>query len=424
MIDEEGRIRQTLEAILSNIGTTPRHQWYVDHTSGNDNYDGLSRESAFSTIGAAVTAADDGDIIHIAEDTFDEAISIPAGKNGLRIICEPGVYLINTTPGTVVAIASDVVYWEGGIIETNGQTGMEVNGDWFTGKDIRVYNSAIGFDMNGAHPLMINCRTNECSAAGFDVSEDSGHYYFCDVHGAAASRGFYLSHTNAHNNIFKYCATLGCTAGGYETVAGADENIFDHCSQSSLCAGPTDAGANNSWPGFSEDSQITAGQSAAQDRADIHTQGSRALYSIDFWSDMKEEVAVTGAQSTIALPTVTIADLPAGATIVRAIAMFKFRMVENTYAGVNKLDAAAALPIQVDDSIATGYVTAIDFIDDAFTLTASTREGGDAIFGDNDIAAMVDGNDIYSFRWYNAKADQANIQFNDVQVGIRIWYSV
>jgi hypothetical protein len=150
----------------------------------------------------------------------------------------------------------------------------------------------------------------------------------------------------------------------------------------------------------------------------------RALFVMDFWSDMMEEIAVTGAQSTIALPTVTVADLPAGAAIVRAIGMFKFRMVENTNAGANKLDAAAPLPIQFDDSVATGYITAIDFVDDAFSLGATAREGGDVIIGDNNIAAIVDGNDVYSCRWLDAKADLANIQFNDCQIGLRIWYSV
>jgi len=153
---------------------------------------------------------------------------------------------------------------------------------------------------------------------------------------------------------------------------------------------------------------------------------NRVLCSMDFWSEMAVSVTVTGAQSTITtgLNNVVVADLPDGATVVRAIAMMKFRMVENTYAGVNKLDAAAALPIQLDDVGNTGMLTCLDFADDLFTLAASTREGGDVYIGDNDVAARVDGNDTYDFQWLNAKADQANIVFNDVQMGIRIWYSV
>ncbi|KKL61057.1 hypothetical protein LCGC14_2199130 [marine sediment metagenome] len=153
---------------------------------------------------------------------------------------------------------------------------------------------------------------------------------------------------------------------------------------------------------------------------------NRDLYSLDFWSDVVEEVAVTGAQSTIAITggNVVVADLPSGATVVRAIAMMKFRMIENTNVGANKLDAAAALPMQVDDVANTGFLTCIDFVNDAFGMAATTREIGDTIIGDIDIAARIDANDTYDFQWLNAKADVANLQFNDVQMGIRIWYSV
>jgi hypothetical protein len=246
-IDDIGRIKETLDNIRNNIGTKPRRIFYVDSTNGNNNYDGRSPTRPVHSINTAIGLAGHGDAIHIARDTYDEVISIPAGKNGLQIICEPGVYIVNTVPGTVVAIASDAVYWEGGIIETNGQIGMAVNGNWFVGKNIRVYNCTVGFDLNSAHPLLINCFANDIATTGFDISEDSGVYIDCTCHGLAASRGFYFSHTNAHFNILLRCATLGCTAAGYECVAGADENLFDHCSQSVLCAGPTDAGTNNTW---------------------------------------------------------------------------------------------------------------------------------------------------------------------------------
>ncbi len=156
------------------------------------------------------------------------------------------------------------------------------------------------------------------------------------------------------------------------------------------------------------------------------TSGARILNSMDFWSDIVEEIAVTATQSTIAISggNVVVADLPSGATIVRAIAMMKFRMVENTNVAANKLDAAAALPMQVDDVANTGFLTCIDFVDDAFGMAATTREVGDTIMGDIDISARIDANDTYDFQWLNAKADQTNLQFNDVQMGIRIWYSV
>ncbi|KKL16940.1 hypothetical protein LCGC14_2490530, partial [marine sediment metagenome] len=44
--------------------------------------------------------------------------------------------------------------------------------------------------------------------------------------------------------------------------------------------------------------------------------------------------------------------------------------------------------------------------------------------GDHDIAVEVVGNDTYNFKWQLADADQISINFNDIQVGLRIWYSV
>ena len=164
--------------------------------------------------------------------------------------------------------------------------------------------------------------------------------------------------------------------------------------------------------------------------ADLNTRVGRTLLTIDFWSDPVEEVPVgdAGAGTTEALPSVTIADLPNGATIVRAIAMFKFRTIENTNAAANKLLGATVSEtsqvIQVDDSGATGYVDAIKFVDDQFSLAAETREGGDILVGSIDIAARADGNDTYSVRWLLARADLDYLNFNDVQCGLRIYYSV
>lgn len=182
--------------------------------------------------------------------------------------------------------------------------------------------------------------------------------------------------------------------------------------------------------------EITAARMEELDAANIpddidslKTSRDRQLFSMDFWSDPMEEVQVAAAAGTLAItPTVTVADLPAGATIVRATAMFKFRMIENTYDGVNKLDggtvAATSQVIQVKETAAGAYIDAINFVDDQFTLTALAREGGDVLIGSIDVSAQVDGNDSYTFQWLLAKADQDFINFNDVQVGLRIFYSV
>ena len=148
----------------------------------------------------------------------------------------------------------------------------------------------------------------------------------------------------------------------------------------------------------------------------------RVLCCMDFWSPTQTVVTIPAGAADQALPTVTLGDLPAGATIVRAIAMFKFRMVENSNVAANKLTGAQE--IQVNDSGGAGWVDAIQMVDDLFSIAASTREGGDVLIGQLDISARVDGDDTYPFQWDEAVADVASLLFNDVQTGLRIWYSI
>ena len=106
-IDEIGRVKEILDTVRNNIGTKPGTIYYVNEATGNNNYGGLSREDPLHSINAAIALATHGDIIHIARGTYDEAVSIPAGNIGLQIICEPGVYIVNTTPASI----GKAVFW-------------------------------------------------------------------------------------------------------------------------------------------------------------------------------------------------------------------------------------------------------------------------------------------------------------------------
>jgi len=149
-------------------------------------------------------------------------------------------------------------------------------------------------------------------------------------------------------------------------------------------------------------------------------------FVMDFWSEPQEEVSVPAVAGTQAMPNVTVADLPENAVVVRAIAMTKFRMIENTNAGANNLDGATvpatSQVLQVRDDTPGTWRDAIKFVDNQFGLAATTREGGDVLIGSEDIAVEVDGNDIYNFQWLLAKADLASINLNDLQTGLRVWF--
>src|SRR3990167_4700780 len=148
----------------------------------------------------------------------------------------------------------------------------------------------------------------------------------------------------------------------------------------------------------------------------------RQLFTMDFWSLPQEEVALTNVAGDVALPDITVAELPSGATVVRAVVLFKYRVIENTNASANKLSGAQE--IQVRDDTPSACIDAINFLDDQLGIAASTIQGGDVVIGSIDVAATVDGNDTYNFQWDEGVADLANINFNDVQIGLRLWYSV
>ncbi|GAJ24423.1 unnamed protein product, partial [marine sediment metagenome] len=149
----------------------------------------------------------------------------------------------------------------------------------------------------------------------------------------------------------------------------------------------------------------------------IETSVGRSLCSMDFWSLPQDVVTIPVGPADPTLPNVSVAGLPDGATIERAIAMFKFRMVENDNIGANALNGDQVIQVAPD-------VPAINFVDNQFTIAAKTREGGDVVIGAIDIAATVNADAAYVFHWEAAQADVASLLFNDVQMGIRIWYSI
>lgn len=154
----------------------------------------------------------------------------------------------------------------------------------------------------------------------------------------------------------------------------------------------------------------------------LDTSLGRTLFFLDFWSTPQALVTIPAVAADQSLPDVTVAELPAGATVVRAVAMFKYRIVANTNAGDNKLNGAQEIQVRTDAPGA--WTDGINFVDDQFSIAASTREGGDVAIGAIDIGATVTGNDTYNFQWDEAVADLASLTFADVQTGLRIYFSI
>lgn len=142
------------------------------------------------------------------------------------------------------------------------------------------------------------------------------------------------------------------------------------------------------------------------------------LVTRTWFSPSQISVTLTAAAGDKALPSVVLPNI--AGTIVSVYVGFKFRMVENTNAGANKLNGAQDIQVQ---KAAGAFADCINFVDDQFGVAASTREGGDCIIGNINIVGTVDVfNATYNFQWDEAVADLANLVFNDVQIFLIISY--
>ena len=247
--------------------------WFVDGDNGNDANLGTTPDNAFATIGAGISAAGVGDRITVmaAAAAYDEN-GLDVNKVGLELVCEHGVVINNSTPGTVLVVSANYARVFGAIPIQAGQTGLHVTGSVCSIEECLAANCNVGFDIDGFANTFKNCKSNNHATTGFDISDDSNSLNNCIAVGDGSARGFYLSHANAGNNTFIHCQTAnngnGAGEAGYEVVVGADNNIFSFCSMSDGDR-KVDAATNNTWSNFSEGSQIVAGQSRDQDLKDI-----------------------------------------------------------------------------------------------------------------------------------------------------------
>lgn len=134
---------------------------------------------------------------------------------------------------------------------------------------------------------------------------------------------------------------------------------------------------------------------------------------MDFWSDADPLVTLP---ADTALPGITVAGLPTGKAVTRAILLLKYSGKEDTSAAENKITAGS---VQVNRA---AWLTGINLIDGEALVAASTKEGGDIHVGDNDVKAQVNGNGTYTCRFNGVTTTAASIKIYDVQVGLRIYF--
>lgn len=225
-------------------------QWFVDGINGDDGNSGTTVDDAFETIGQALSALSDGDLLSIFPGGYTENINI---TNDFVTIVGVGRVLINSTSGTAVTISgnycsiANLTIWA----HTSLGTGLAIATD----KDFNIVENCFvavaqnGFTVGGVDNQLIDCVA--VSDYGFRVTSFTNSFLRCRAHGRGnAGVGFWVETTDADRNFFRNCDSVAHTSWGFRVIAGANNNLFAQCSSGGGDGPREDLGTNNSWPGW------------------------------------------------------------------------------------------------------------------------------------------------------------------------------
>ena len=133
------------------------------------------------------------------------------------------------------------------------------------------------------------------------------------------------------------------------------------------------------------------------------------------------QLVLVNAPFDRALPNITIAGIPAGAIVTRALAMITFRNVFNTNVAVNSVSGVQN--IQCQNTTTGGPLTTVfSFVGGELSTDPASYSGGDVLIGQSDFSAQITANgDVIAFQWTQALAAQPNFNINDIQIIVRLW---
>jgi hypothetical protein len=133
------------------------------------------------------------------------------------------------------------------------------------------------------------------------------------------------------------------------------------------------------------------------------------------------QIVLVNAPFNRALPNITIAGIPAGAVVTRALALITFRSVYNTNVAINSVSGVQTIQCQ---NTTTGgpWTTVFSFVGGELSTDPASYSGGDVLIGQNDFSAQIAANgDVIAFQWTQALAVVPNFNINDIQIIIRLW---
>ncbi len=167
-----------------------------------------------------------------------------------------------------------------------------------------------------------------------------------------------------------------------------------------------------------------SGVSSGGDSEAIQTSLGRLRTTQRWKSDVQAIVTLTTTAGDKSLPSVTIAGIPAGVTLIKVEAIMLFRAIEDTSGSANEIEAGCTPAVQVKETSAGTYTDAITVIDATLVVGASKVANGSVWFGNIDVKAEVNEDDTYAFQFDQADAVGNNLLLRDVQIILEVTWQV
>ena len=164
-VDSDGQIAESNE--LNNM--TSQNVNIVSHVTVTVN------PSGSGSIQNAITSAANDTIILVNDGTYNERITIPASKSGIKLIANGSdVVICSNTAGDIVTVEGNYCKvkgfkinsgWDGSIYPNFPGAGINVSSDWNVVENNYIYNSSCGIKLCGSKNL-VRCNVVGNSSAG------------------------------------------------------------------------------------------------------------------------------------------------------------------------------------------------------------------------------------------------------------------
>ncbi len=235
-------VRQNLEHIPKFTGDI----WFVSNAHGLDTNSGRSPIEAFATIGNALNNAAEGDAITIESGDYYET-GLDLNLIGLELWGEIGVTIYNTT-GTGLTVSARSCRVNEIVIISPAQTALLVSGNYNVLTNITTPTPAIGASITGQGNRLRDFVIGAPTTTGLDISAPFNDIRDIIVsNNMVATRGYYLSSSDAILNTLQRCHSIGNTTAGFEVFLGADHNSFIKCTSGGGDGKRIDNGYHNFW---------------------------------------------------------------------------------------------------------------------------------------------------------------------------------